>query len=198
RALGSSASGLHRSLWRGVPRSQREAPGSDGQGPRAGAEGMEGPARTALRRGGPAGRRPRPGEGRHRGRQGHSMADRGALAKRRGVQGAAAGAGEEGRKDPRQPAPVGRGAAPRRVRAGGTAVEPAAGGGLGGAAKREVMSGSQSASTHYSSLTTCYFSSTDQYAFSRNVFQDWYFRWVSFRLSSGLRLGFSGLRIKLM
>src|SRR5260370_4197533 len=43
-----------------------------------------------------------------------------------------------------------------------------------------------------------YFNSTDQYAFSRNVRQDWYFRWVSFRFRSGLRFGFSGLRIRLM
>src|SRR5262249_43161365 len=38
---------------------------------------------------------------------------------------------------------------------------------------------------------------TDQYALSRNVFHDWYFLWVSFRFSSGLRFGFSGLRIRL-
>src|SRR5262245_55289603 len=40
-----------------------------------------------------------------------------------------------------------------------------------------------------------YFNSTDQYAFSRKVFHDWYFVWVSFKLSIGLRLGFSGLRM---
>src|SRR5438132_3081823 len=43
-----------------------------------------------------------------------------------------------------------------------------------------------------------YFSSTDQYALSRNVFHDWYFRCVSLRFRSGLRRGFSGLRIRLM
>src|SRR5262245_45273139 len=42
-----------------------------------------------------------------------------------------------------------------------------------------------------------YFNSTDQYAFSRKVFQDWYFWWVSLRLRRGLRLGFSGLRMRL-
>src|SRR5476651_569730 len=43
-----------------------------------------------------------------------------------------------------------------------------------------------------------YFSSTDQYALSRNVFHDWYFLLVSFMLKVGLRFGFSGLRIRLM
>src|SRR5438128_7308328 len=43
-----------------------------------------------------------------------------------------------------------------------------------------------------------YFNSTDQYALSRNVFQLWYFLLVSFRFKSGLRFGFSGLRIRLM
>ena len=43
-----------------------------------------------------------------------------------------------------------------------------------------------------------YFNSTDQYAESRNVFHEWYLRWVNFRLSCGLRLGFSGLRIRLI
>jgi hypothetical protein len=43
-----------------------------------------------------------------------------------------------------------------------------------------------------------YFNSTFQYAASRNDFQDWYFLWVNFRFNSGLRLGFSGLRIRLM
>src|SRR6516164_1185446 len=42
------------------------------------------------------------------------------------------------------------------------------------------------------------FSSTDQYAFSRNVFHDRYLLWVSLRLSSGLRLGFSGFRMRCM
>src|SRR5262245_29960887 len=46
--------------------------------------------------------------------------------------------------------------------------------------------------------STCYFNSTDQYALSTNVFHDWYLRWVSLRLRSGLRLGFSGLRMRLM
>src|SRR5262249_36354479 len=43
-----------------------------------------------------------------------------------------------------------------------------------------------------------HFSSTDQYAFSRNVFHDWYLLSVNLRFSSGLRFGFSGLRIRPM
>src|SRR4051794_32721943 len=46
--------------------------------------------------------------------------------------------------------------------------------------------------------TAGYFSSTDQYAFSRKERHDWYLLSVIFRLSIGLRLGFSGLRIRLM
>ena len=46
--------------------------------------------------------------------------------------------------------------------------------------------------------TAHYFNSTDQYAFSRNVFHDWYLLSVSLRLSMGLRFGFSGLRINVM
>ena len=41
-----------------------------------------------------------------------------------------------------------------------------------------------------------HFNSTDQYAFSKNVFQDWYFRCVSLRFNRGLRFGFSGLRMR--
>src|SRR5262245_30031138 len=43
-----------------------------------------------------------------------------------------------------------------------------------------------------------YFSSTSQYAESRNDCHDWYFRWVSFMAKSGLRFGFSGLRMSAM
>src|SRR5437879_13336510 len=46
--------------------------------------------------------------------------------------------------------------------------------------------------------TLFYFNSTDQYAFSRKVLQDWYFRWVSLRFNRGLRFGFSALRIRVM
>src|SRR5438045_8726455 len=53
--------------------------------------------------------------------------------------------------------------------------------------------------SRHSPLTTRhYFNSTDQYAFSRNVFHDWYLVSVSLRLSSGLRFGFSGLRTSVM
>src|SRR5262249_56503637 len=38
----------------------------------------------------------------------------------------------------------------------------------------------------------------DQYALSRKVRHDWFLVWVNFKLSSGLRLGCSGLRIRLM
>src|ERR1043166_7832146 len=47
-------------------------------------------------------------------------------------------------------------------------------------------------------MPNAYFNSTDQYAFSRKDFHDWYLLSVSFRLSMGLRFGFSGLRIRLM
>src|SRR5260370_26625218 len=48
------------------------------------------------------------------------------------------------------------------------------------------------------SAVTQLFSSTDQYALSRKVFHDWYLLWVSLRLSSGLRLGFSGFLMRCM
>ena len=45
---------------------------------------------------------------------------------------------------------------------------------------------------------TAHFSSTSQYAASINEAHAEYFRWVSLTFSSGLRFGFSGLRISVM